>query len=388
MPQKRYLVTPGPTPVPPEVLQAMSAPIVHHRARDFRTVLARLLERLPEIFRTETDVLLFAASGSGAMESAVANLCSPGDQVLVVSAGHFGERWVDIARRYGCDVAHLAYEWGETPSADDVEAKLGEVGGAKVVYLTQCETSTGVVTDVRAIAERAASAGALVVVDAISSLGAIPLETDEWGVDVVVSGSQKALMTPPGLAVASVSPAALDASLTAASPRFYFDWERARKYLGKRPPEAQFTPAISLVLGLDAAVTLILQEGLEAVFDRHVRLGRACRAGVKAMGLDVFSPDEDRSAVVTAIRMPRHIDGSAVVLSLRERQGVTIAGGQGQLKGKIVRIGHLGYMDLFDVTTALAALETALTEAGADVERGAAVPAALDAYGDGLVARA
>ena len=382
MPQKRYLVTPGPTPVPPEVLQAMSAPIVHHRARDFRAVLARVLDRLPEIFRTESDVLVFAASGSGAMESAVANLCSPGDRVLVVSAGHFGERWVEIAGRYGADVAHLAYEWGETPSADDVEARLGELGGAKVVYLTQCETSTGVVADVRAIAERAAGAGALVVVDAISSLGAIPLETDEWGVDVVVSGSQKALMTPPGLAVASVSPAALDASLTAVSPRFYFDWERARKYLGKRPPEAQFTPAISLVLGLDAAVTLLLQEGLEAVFDRHIRLGRACRAGVKAMGLELFSPDEDRSAVVTAIRMPDGIDGQEIVRFLREREGVTIAGGQGHLRGHVVRIGHIGYVDVFDVTTALAGLEVALTDAGADVERGVTVTAALEAFGE------
>jgi serine---pyruvate transaminase len=382
MPQKRYLVTPGPTPVPPEVLQAMSAPIVHHRARDFRVVLARLLERLPEVFRTENDVLMFAASGSGAMESAVANLCSPGDRVLVVSAGHFGERWAEIAARYGCDVVHLAYEWGATPRADDVEARIAEVGGVRAVYLTQCETSTGVVADVRAIAERAEAAEALVVVDAISSLGAIRLETDEWGVDVVVAGSQKALMTPPGLALASVSTAAVDASVTATSPRFYFDWERARKYLGKRPPEAQFTPAISLVVGLDAALSLLLDEGLEAAFDRHIRLGRACRAGVKAMGLELFSPDEDRSAVVTAIRMPEGIDGQEIVRFLRDREGVTIAGGQGHLRGIVVRIGHIGYVDVFDVTTALAGLEVALAEAGADVERGATVTAALEAYGE------
>jgi aspartate aminotransferase-like enzyme len=382
MPQKRYLVTPGPTPVPPEVLQAMSAPIIHHRARDFRVVLARLLERLPEVFRTENDVLMFAASGSGAMESAVANICSPGDRVLVVSAGHFGERWAEITARYGCDVVHLACEWGETPSPEDVEARIVEAGGVKAVYLTHCETSTGVVTDVRAIAERAGSAGALIVVDAISSLGALPLETDEWGIDVVVSGSQKALMTPPGLALASVSAAALDASLTATSPRFYFDWERARMYLGKRPPEAQFTPAISLVLGLDAAVSLLLEEGLEAACDRHIRLGRACRAGVKAMGLELFSPDDDRSAVVTAIRMPEGIDGQEIVRFLREREGVTIAGGQGHLRGAVVRIGHIGYVDVFDVTTALAGLEVALAETGAEVERGVTVTAALEAYGE------
>jgi aspartate aminotransferase-like enzyme len=375
-------VTPGPTPVPAEVLQAMSAPIIHHRGHDFRTVLARLLDRLPEVFRTENDVLMFAASGTGAMESAVANVCSPGDRVLVVSAGHFGERWAEIASRYRCDVVHLALEWGETPSPEDVEAKLDEVGGAKAVYLTQCETSTGVVADVRAVAERTEAAGALVVVDAISSLGAIRLETDEWGIDVVISGSQKALMTPPGLAFASVSPRALDASLTATSPRFYFDWERARTFLGKRPPEAQFTPAISLVLGLDAAVSLLLAEGLEAAFDRHIRLGRACRAGVKAMGLELFSPDDDRSAVVTAIRMPDGVDGQEIVRFLREREGVTIAGGQGHLRGKVVRIGHIGYVDVFDVTTALAGLEVALTDAGADVERGVAVSAALDAFGE------
>ena len=358
----------------------MSGPIIHHRAPDFREVLERLLDRLPEVFRTDNETLLFASSGSGAMESAVANLCSPGDRVLVVSAGHFGERWAEIARRYGCDVVQVRHEWGETPGADDVAARIAEAGGAKVVYLTHCETSTGVVADLRAIAARIEGSGALVAVDAISSLGAVPLETDEWGLDVVVTGSQKALMTPPGLALAAVSPAAVEASETAVSPRFYFDWARARKFLGRRPPDAQFTPAIPLVLGLDAAVSLLLSEGLEAVFDRHVRLGRACRAGTKAMGLELFSPDEDRSAVVTAIRMPPGVDGQEVVRFLRERAGVTIAGGQGQLKGKIVRVGHMGYMDVFDVTTALAGLEVALAEAGAEVERGVAVTAALEAY--------
>ncbi len=189
-------------------------------------------------------------------------------------------------------------------------------------------------------------------------------------------------MTPPGLALAAVSTAAVDASVTATSPRFYFDWERARKYLGKRPPEAQFTPAISLVVGLDAALSLLLDEGLEAAYDRHIRLGRACRAGVKAMGLELFSPDEDRSAVVTAIRMPNGIDGQEIVRFLRDREGVTIAGGQGHLRGSVVRIGHIGYVDVFDVTTALAGLEVALVEAGAEVERGVTVTAALEAYGE------
>ena len=383
---KRYLMTPGPTPVPPEVLAAMSAPIVHHRGPDFKQMLARVLERLRLVARTENDVLLLTASGSGGMESAVANLCSPGDRVLVVSAGHFGERWIAIAERFGCDVVALRYEWGETPSADDVAAKLDEIGGAHAVFLTHSDTSTGVVADVAALAAASAPSGALTVVDAISSLGAVPVETDEWGLDVVVSGSQKALMTPPGLALAAVSERAWDAAARATSPRFYFDWMRARDSQAKSL--APFTPAITLVAGLDAALDLLLADGLEPTWERHIRLGRACRAGVKAMGLDLFSPDDDRSAVVTAIRMPVDVDGSAITLSLRERQGVTVGGGQAHLTGKIVRIGHIGYMNLFDVTTALAALETALADAGADVERGAAVPAALDAWGDGVVARA
>ena len=382
MPQKRYLMTPGPTPVPPEVFAAMSAPIPHHRGPDFRAAFARVLERLGHVFRTENDVLLFAASGTGAMESAVANTCSPGDRVLVVSAGNFGERWATIAGRYGCDVEHLRYEWGETPAADDVAAKLDEIGGAKAVFLTQSETSTGVVSDVGDIARRVESSGALVVVDAISSLGAVPLDTDAWALDVVVSGSQKALMTPPGLAFAAVSERALETAATAISPRFYFDWERTRK--AQATSVSAFTPAVSLVLGLDAAVSLLLEEGLDAAFERHVRLGRACRAGAKAMGLELFSPDDDSSAVVTAIRTPPELDSAAIVLAMRDRHGVQIMGGQGELKGKIVRIGHIGYMDVFDVTTSLAALELALADAGADVERGVAVTAALEAFGDGV----
>jgi aspartate aminotransferase-like enzyme len=239
-----------------------------------------------------------------------------------------------------------------------------------------------VVSDVRSIAERVNGSDALVVVDAISSLAAVPLETDAWGLDVVITSSHKALMCPPGLALVSVSPAAFEATRTASSPRYYFDWETTRASQAKSPPENPFSPAISLVLGLDVALELILAEGLEAAHERHVRLGRACRAGVKAMGLELFSPDEDRAAVVTAIRMPAEIDGQAIVLSMRDRSGVTIIGGQGELRGKIVRIGHIGYMDVFDLTTALAALEMAMAEAGADIERAVAVTAALEAFAE------
>jgi aspartate aminotransferase-like enzyme len=378
MPEKRYLVTPGPTPVPPEVLAATALPMIHHRSADFRAAFERVLGRLGEVFRTQNDVLLFTSAGTAAMESAVANLCSPGDRVMVVSHGYFGERWAEIAQGYGLDVDHLRYEWGETPNADEVGARLEEIGGARVVYLTHSDTSTGGVADVQATAARIAGSEALVAVDAISSLAAVPLETDDWDLDVVLTSSHKALMCPAGLAFAAISPAALQATETAASPRYYMDWRRAVTTQAKG--ETPFSTAISLVRGLDVALDLILAEGLETAYERHVRLGRAARAGVKAMGLELFSPDEDRAAVVTAIRMPDELDGQAVVAGMRERSGVTVIGGQGQLRGKIVRFGHIGYVDQNDVVVALAALERELVEVGADVERGTAVPAALEAY--------
>ena len=373
---KRYLLTPGPTPVPPEVLAALSQPVVHHRSPDFRPIYERTIERLKEVFRTDGDVLLFGSAGTGAMESAVANLCSPGERVLVVSAGHFGERWRAIASAYGATVETLEYAWGGVPGPDDLAARLAELGGVKAVFLTHSETSTGVVCDLQALAAAASEHGALSVVDAVSSLGAVPVETDAWSLDVVLSGSQKALMTPPGLAMVSASERAWAAR--GDSPRFYFDWERTQSAQAKL--DAPFTPPVSIVAGLDVALALLLDAGLDAVFDRHIRLGRACREGVKAMGLELFSPDEDRSAVVTAIRAPEGIDATELVLALRDRFGITIANGQGPLKGKIFRIGHIGYFDVFDITTALAAVELVLADLGADIERGVAVTRALDAY--------
>jgi len=373
--RKRYLFTPGPTPVPPEVLAAIGAPVVHHRSPDFLPVYERVLDRLHEVCRTENDVLLFGASGTGAFESAVANLVSPGEPHLVVSAGSFGERWVAMTTAFGADVEVLRYAWGETPDADDLRGRLRE-REAKAVWIVQSETSTGVVADVRSLAAAAKEAGSLVVVDAVSSLGAVPCETDEWGLDVVVSGSQKALMTPPGLGLAAVSEAAFDR--VGSSPRFYFDWERTRK--AQRTLDAPFTLPVSLVGGLDVALGLLLEEGLDASFDRHVRLGRATRAGVKALGLELFSPDEDRSAVVTAVRAPSGVDGTDVVKALRDRFGITIANGQGELKGKIFRLGHIGWFDVFDITTQIAAVELVLADLGADVERGVAVTAAVGAF--------
>jgi serine---pyruvate transaminase len=381
MAQKRYLFTPGPTPVPPEVLAALGEPVLHHRAPDFRIVYERVLGRLKEVHRTEADVLLFTCSGTGAFESAVVNLCSPAERVLVVTSGHFGERWAAMCGRFGCDVEQLRYAWGETPSPDDLARTLEKIEPVSIVVLVHSETSTGVVADVQALGAVAKEAGALVLVDAVSSLGAVPLETDEWGLDVVVAGSQKALMAPPGLATVAVSQAALDHAARATMPRYYLDWERTRKAQEKL--DAAFTPAVSLVVALDVALGRLLEEGLESAFARHVRLGRACRAGIKAMGLELFSPDEDRSAVVTAARMPDGLEASELTLALRDRHGITIAGGQGELKGQIFRIGHIGWFDEFDIATALSAVELVLAELGAPIERGAAATRALEVYAEG-----
>ena len=371
--EKRYLFTPGPTPVPPQVLAAMAEPMVHHRGSDFRLVYERALSRLQEVYRTRAQVLLFAASGTGAMDSAVANLTTADQRVAVVTAGAFGERWVAICEQYGLDVQRIAYEWGEAPNPDEVGAAVAE-SGAQVVFCTHSETSTGVVSDVQSL--KASVGDAVLVVDAISSLGAVALETDAWGVDVVLSGSQKALMCPPGLAMASVADALWETLPPARA--FYFDWRRTRK--AQEVFDAAFTPAVSLIRGLDVALGMLLDAGLDAAFERHTRLGRAARAGIKAMGLELFSPDDDSSSVVTVARVPDGVDGIELLRHLRDRHGVTLAPGQGGLKGKIFRIGHIGWFDVFDIATALAAVELVLADAGADIERGAAVTRALDVY--------
>ena len=377
--KKRYLMAPGPTPVPPEVLAAGAAPVIHHRGPDFRELMLRTLARLQEVCRTRNDVLLFTASGSGAFESAIVNLLSPGERVLVVTAGAFGDRWSALAAAYGADVHELRYAWGETPRPEDLRARLAETG-AELAVLVHSETSTGVVADVELLARVAREAGALVVVDAVSSLGAVPLETDAWGLDVVVAGSQKALMTPPGLSLAAVSKAAWERSTRATLPRYYFDWARTQAALesGSTP----FTPAVTIVAALDVALGMLLDEGLESAFARHAALGRACREGVKAMGLELFSPDEERSAVVTAILTPDGVNARELVLELRDRFGITVAGAHGELGTRMFRIGHIGYYDVLDIATALTAVETLLLERGEDIVRGEAAVRALDEYHD------
>jgi aspartate aminotransferase-like enzyme len=357
--EKRYLFAPGPTPVPPEVLAATAEPIVHHRGPDFRVVYERTLARLRDVFRTEGDVLLFTASGTGAMESAPANLCAPGDRVAVVSHGSFGQRWLAITRSHGLDVTPIEYEWGEYPDPAEIGAAVREAG-VSTVFCQQSDTSTGVVADVQAIKE--AVGDVTLVVDAISSLGAVPLETDAWGIDVVISGSQKALMSPPGLAFASVSERAWARVERSTLPRYYLDWRLAADSQVKG--DTAFTPAVSIVVALRTALDLILGRGPVNVWEHNRRLARATRAGVKGLGLELFSPDDDSAAMVTALLMPDGIDGQECYTVLRDRHGIVLAGGHGPLRGRIMRIGHMGYMNEFDIVTALAGLEMALGELG------------------------
>src|SRR6187397_185858 len=374
-PQK--LLTPGPTSVPPEVLRALAEPVLHHRSPDFAAVFDLAQERLREVFRTENEVLVFTSSGTGAFESAVVNLLSPAERVLAVSQGEFGERWQALGRAFGCDVVPLTYSWGEAPAPGDLRDALAK-SRATTVFLVHSETSTGVVCDLEPLLAVCREAGALSVVDAVSSLGAVPLETDAWGADAVVTGSQKALMTPPGLAFVAVSDRAWERAESATLPRFYWDWARQRRAQAKGSTPS--TPATSLVVALVEALGIVLRDGLETAFARHRALGRACRAGIKAIGLELYSPDDDSAAVLTGALTPEGIDAVELRLALRDRHGITIAGGHGDLVSRLFRIGHIGYVDVFDITTVLGAIELQLVEMGAVVERGAAGAAALSAY--------
>lgn len=384
-PRKTYLFTPGPTPVPDRVLAAMAVPVIHHRTPQWQATFGRVLQRLPRLFGTTSPVAMFAASGSGAMESAVSNLVRPGDEVCVAAFGKFGQRWGDIARSMGAIVHQLDLPWGERPDVDAIGQFAAAHPAARVVMTTHSETSTGTVSDAAAIARSVraqCSDDRLLVLDAISSVGAIPVEMDAWGYDVVVAGSQKALMIPPGLSFAAVSQRALDAAgvdadrAAAGSPRFYFDWGYTLAKQRTSPPSTVFTPALTLVNGLDVALDILFEEGMDAVFQRHVQLGRATRAAAHALGLTLFGPDDDSSSVVTAVSAPDGIDGSALPKLLRDSYGVTIAGGQGELKGKIFRIGHCGWVNALDMVLAIAAIERGLVELGADIEVGAGVAAA------------
>jgi serine---pyruvate transaminase len=370
---KQYLMTAGPTPVPPKVSQVMAEPVLYHRAPAFVEVYERVLGKLGHVFQTENDVLAFAASGSGAMESAVANLVRPGTPVLACAAGKFGERWIELCDSYGGETVRYEPGWGERLDPAEVERLLAGHTEIGVVFATLSETSTGIVHDVAAIAEVARAHDALLVVDAVSGLGAAELRQDEWGIDVVVAGSQKALMCPPGLAFASVSQRAMDVAAESPGGRYYFDWGRTAK--AQRKGLSPFTPPVTLFMGLDVSLDMIHEEGLEDVFARHALLARATRAGAAALGLDLFGDPDERATVVTAVELPETIDGGKVPGALR-KLGITANGGQGELAGRILRIAHCGYFGAFDILTTLSGLEMVLHELGGEVEHGAGVGAA------------
>jgi serine---pyruvate transaminase len=372
---KQYLMTAGPTPLPPRVLSVMAEPVVYHRSPAFDALFARVLDRLPVVFGTSNDVMVFAASGSGAMESAVANLVAPGEKILACAAGKFGERWIELGEAHGADVVRYEPGWGARLDPDELDRHLAESPEIQVAFATLSETSTGVVHDVQALAEVARRHDAMLVVDAVSGLGATECRQDEWGVDVVVTGSQKALMTPPGLGFVSASQRALDHAAQRPGGSYYFNWERTVAELRQETPATPFTPAVSLLAGLDVALEMIEEEGLERVLARHDLLARATRAGAAGLGLDLYGDPDERATVVTAVELPEAIDGGKVPGLLRKR-GITANGGQGQLKGRILRIAHCGYFGAFDIIVSLAGREQVLAELGHEVELGAGVGAA------------
>lgn len=370
---KSTLMVPGPTPLPPSVAAAGSRPIIYARSGEFVALWEDMAARLARVFQTEGEVLVYAASGTGAMSSAVANLAAPGDRVLVASCGHFGNRWASIAKDHGLDVLHLEGEWGEPVDPRAVADALAAEPGIEVVFTTHSETSTGAVSDLPALRE--AVGDRVLVVDAVSALGVVDLPMDRWGIDVVVSGSQKGLMTPPGLAFVAANDRALDRSAALGPGGFYLDWERTRKGQNASPPRTAFTPPVTLVAQLQAALAHIEEEGLQNVFERHRVLGRMCRAGVTALGLELLGPENPEANVVTAFRVPEGVAGKAIPTLMRDRFGIQIAGGQGKLSGQICRFGHCGYYDYRDVITAVGALELVLTELGQPVDLGAGVAA-------------
>ncbi|MCD4812563.1 alanine--glyoxylate aminotransferase family protein [bacterium] len=373
---KKRLMTPGPTDVPPTVLSEAGKPMIHHRTPQFRKVLTGVVAGLKRIFQTENDMLVFPAAGTGGMESAIVNLCSPGDKILVASCGNFGNRWTAIAKAYAVESEHYEVAWGEAVDPLEIEKRLQANSGIKAVYITLSETSTGIESDVQKIGEIVSKFKAVLVVDAISGLGATAMKTDEWKADVVVVGAQKGLMIPPGLAMISISKKAWDVVKESTLPKFYFSWEKSRKSMvAEELANTPYTPSVSLIMQLAEAIKIIENEGLEAIWARHATMAEATRAAMVALGLKLFATGSPSNAV-TSICVPDGVDGGKLFKTIRDTYGITLAGGQGQIKGKIFRIGHLGYADDWDVIAAVAAVERALQEQGFKFELGKGVAAA------------
>ena len=371
MSMRKRLFTPGPTPVPERVALAMARSIVHHRAPEFEELFVEVNEGLKYLFRTEKEVFTLTASGTGAMEAAVVNTLSRGDRALVIRGGKFGERWAEICEAHGVEVASLEVEWGYAVDPGEIAKALEGSPETKAVLATQSETSTGVLHDIEAIREQMRGHPALLVVDAVSGMTANPLEFDRWELDVLVTGSQKGLMLPPGLAFICLSDRAWAASERSDLPKYYWNLDKARRSLVKR--QTPYTPAVSLLVGLREALAMIREEGIENVWNRHARYGRAVRCAISALGLKLFS--NAPSNVLTIAEVPEGVDGKALVSLLRSEYGVTITGGQDHLSGKVLRISHLGHIDDFDLFAAISALERALADLGWPFEPGAGVAA-------------
>ena len=356
---------PGPTPCPENVLSALSRQMINHRGKEFGDLIERVNARLKSVFQTTGDVFILTCSGTGAMEAAVVNTLSPGDKVLSLSNGVFGDRFATIAERFGADVTRVRFEWGQPVEPDAARKALKADPKIKAVLVTHNETSTGVTSDLKAVASVVREYDKVLLVDAISSLGCVDLQVDNWGCDVVVTGSQKGWMVPPGLAFASVSKRAWQAHAEAKMPRYYWDFTAARDYLQKN--QTPWTPAVSIFFGLDVALDMMAQEGLPNIFARHARIGQRTRAGVKSLGLSLFANEKCASNTVTAVKSPDGLDSKKLVQTVREEHGIILAGGQGTLMGKIFRVGHLGFVSEADVDDVIKHLRLALPKLGYEV---------------------
>ena len=365
---------PGPTPLPDRVVRAMSRPMIDHRGPEFAAILAGITSGARRVFKTSGDLLLLTSSGTGGLESAVANLVSPGDEVVVALSGNFGERFAALAAGYGADVVRLEFEWGQPVDADDLARVLEHHPKARVLLLTHNETSTGLTNPLRELARVGRDAGRVVVVDGVSSISSIAIETDAWGIDVAVSGSQKGWMAPPGIALVSVSERAWDQQARARSPRFYFDWKEAKTWADKGM--TPFTPAIPVLFALQEGLAMLEEEGLDSVYDRHARLARATQAGLQALGFQLYAREGFRSNTVTSALPPPGLDVNALRKLLNDKFGVVIAGGQAKMAGKMIRVGHLGAIAEGDVVQVLWAIEQALEELDVAPADGRAVAAA------------
>jgi aspartate aminotransferase-like enzyme len=377
---KQYLLSPGPTPVPNEVILAMSETMIHHRTPQFNKVFEEARKGLKTLFGTKNEVLMLASSGTGAMEAAISNLFSAGDKVLVVNGGKFGERWVNISNAFGLNPVEIKVEWGQAVKVEEVEKQLKAHPDIQGVMIQASETSTTALHPVKEIAKLTRN-GPLFLVDGVTAVGVLPVPVDEWGIDVLVTGSQKALMLPPGLGFIALNDRAWEKTKKAKLPRFYFDLNLERKNQAKG--SGAFTPAVSLIFGLRASLNLMAQEGIDRVYARHARMSRATRAAATAMGMKLLAPDSP-SPAATGVFLPGGINADRVLEYLRDRMGVTLAEGQDQLKGKVIRIAHVGYMGAFDVITAVAALEMALRKFGAELPFGRGVAAAEEVLMEAL----